>query len=29
MRKVTAAVCCVGCRHTHVGLPPVAGGSRP
>src|ERR1700677_1942541 len=23
--KVTAAVCCVGCKHTHVGVPPVAG----
>jgi hypothetical protein len=29
IRKVTAAACCVGCRHSHVGLPPVAGGSRP
>ena len=25
IRKVTSAVCCVGCRHTHVGVPPVAG----
>jgi hypothetical protein len=22
VRKVTAAVCCVGCKHTHVGVPP-------
>ena len=29
IRKVTAAVCCVGCKHTHVGVPPVAGGLRP
>ena len=29
MRRVTAAVCCVGCKHTHVGVPPVAGGLRP
>ena len=28
-RKVTTAVCCVGCKHTHVGVPPVAGGLRP
>jgi hypothetical protein len=21
--KITAAVCCVGCKHTHVGIPPV------
>ena len=27
--KVTAAVCCVGCKHSHVGTPPVAGGLRP
>ena len=27
--KVTAAVCCVGCKHSHVGVPPVAGGLRP
>ena len=24
IRKVTAAVCCVGCKHSHVGVPPVA-----
>jgi hypothetical protein len=24
-RKVTAAVCCVGCKHVHVGVPPVGG----
>jgi len=29
IRKVTSAVCCVGCKHTHVGVPPVAGGLRP
>jgi hypothetical protein len=28
IRKVTAAACCVGCRHSHVGTPPVAGGLR-
>jgi hypothetical protein len=28
IRKVTAAVCCVGCKHSHVGVPPVAGGLR-
>jgi hypothetical protein len=29
IRNVTAAACCVGCRHSHVGTPPVAGGLRP
>jgi hypothetical protein len=24
IRKITAAACCVGCKHTHVGVPPVA-----
>ena len=24
IRKMTGFVCCIGCRHTHVGLPPVA-----
>ena len=24
IRKITAAVCCVGCKHTHVGVPPMA-----
>jgi hypothetical protein len=24
VRKMTEAVCCIGCRHTHVGLPPIA-----
>ena len=28
-RKVATAVCCVGCKHSHVGVPPVAGGLRP
>ena len=23
IRKVTVAACCVGCKHTHVGVPPV------
>jgi hypothetical protein len=23
IRKMTAAVCCVGCRHTHIGVPPA------
>jgi hypothetical protein len=23
IRKITAAVCCIGCKHTHVGVPPV------
>jgi hypothetical protein len=26
IRKITAAVCCVGCKHTHVGVPPVITG---
>jgi hypothetical protein len=26
IRKMTGAVCCVGCRHTHVGLPPEGDG---
>ena len=29
IRKVTAAVCCVGCKHSHVGMSPVVGGLRP
>jgi hypothetical protein len=29
IRKVTSAVCCVGCKHSHVGVPPAAGGLRP
>jgi hypothetical protein len=29
IRKVTAAVCCVGCRHSHLGVPAVAEGLRP
>jgi hypothetical protein len=29
IRNVTAAACCVGCRHSHVGTPPVAEGLRP
>lgn len=23
IRKMTGAVCCVGCRHTHIGVPPA------
>ncbi len=23
IRKTTAAVCCVGCKHAHVGVPPM------
>jgi hypothetical protein len=26
IRKTTGFVCCIGCRHTHVGVPPVAEG---
>src|ERR1700679_2425597 len=26
VRKMTGAVCCVGCKHTHVGGPPVTEG---
>lgn len=26
VRRLTVAVCCVGCKHTHVGVPPVTGG---
>jgi hypothetical protein len=22
IRKITSAVCCIGCKHTHVGVPP-------
>jgi len=29
IKKVTIAVCCIGCKHTHVGVPPVAGGLKP
>lgn len=25
IRRLTVAVCCVGCKHTHVGVPPVVG----
>jgi hypothetical protein len=27
IRKITGAVCCIGCRHTHVGVPPVVEGA--
>jgi hypothetical protein len=26
IRKITAAVCCIGCKHTHVGVPPEVRG---
>lgn len=26
IRRLTLAVCCLGCRHTHVGVPPATGG---
>jgi hypothetical protein len=26
IRRITAATCCVGCKHTHVGIPPAAEG---
>ena len=26
IRKLTAQVCCGGCKHTHVGVPPVTAG---
>jgi hypothetical protein len=29
IRKITAAVCCVGCKHTHVGVPALATGEIP
>ena len=22
IRRITGAVCCIGCRHTHIGVPP-------
>jgi hypothetical protein len=22
IRKITSAVCCIGCKHAHVGVPP-------
>jgi hypothetical protein len=25
IKKMTAAVCCIGCRHTHLGVPAVGG----
>ena len=24
VRRITGAVCCIGCRHTHLGVPPDA-----
>jgi hypothetical protein len=29
IKKVTSAVCCVGCKHSHVGVPTFPGGLRP
>jgi hypothetical protein len=29
VKGVTTAVCCVCCKHSHGGVPPVAGGLRP
>jgi hypothetical protein len=26
VRNLTAQVCCIGCKHTHFGVPPVIGG---
>jgi len=26
IKKLTGAVCCIGCRHTHVGMPPIVAG---
>lgn len=26
VRELTLAVCCIGCRHIHLGVPPVVGG---
>jgi hypothetical protein len=26
IRKITAAVCCIGCKHAHVGVPPEVRG---
>ena len=28
IRKITACVCCIGCKHTHVGVPSAAVGER-
>ena len=28
IRKITMAVCCVGCKHAHVGVPPIVGGLK-
>lgn len=26
VQSITAAACCIGCRHTHLGVPPTRGG---
>ena len=28
IKKMTGAVCCIGCRHTHVGVPPIDARSK-
>lgn len=28
VRELTLAVCCIGCRHTHLGVPPVVGDNK-
>lgn len=28
IRQITACVCCIGCRHSHVGVPSPAAGDR-
>ena len=28
IRKITACVCCIGCKHSHVGVPSSAAGER-
>ena len=28
IRKITACVCCIGCKHSHVGVPSGAAGER-
>lgn len=29
IRRITAAVCCIGCRHSHLGVPSLSGGWEP
>jgi hypothetical protein len=28
IRNITVCVCCIGCKHSHVGVPPGAAGER-